>query len=147
MVRARADLKVNTREVPGEGANPWILQLYRDLRLTETSDEKAWCSIYACRTLLVSGVKPWRRLRAARGALEWGEPTEFRVGAIGVKRRLVNGQDDGVHGHVFFGLSCEDGVVRALGGNQHNRVSISEYPVSDMLGWRWPKPSDYLVPR
>lgn len=147
LLRAREDLRLNTREVPGPGSSPWILQLYRDLRLPVPDDDStnAWCSVWACRTLLVSGVKPWRRLRLARGALDWGQPTEFRPGAIGVKRRLVNGKDDGVHGHVFFGLEIVGDHMRVLGGNQANRVSIRDYPLSDLLGWRWPNPSDFIA--
>jgi len=147
LLRAREDLRRNTREVPGPGINPWIAQLYRDLRLVPPADDSthAWCAVYANRTLMVCGVRPWRRLQLARGALDWGQPTEFRPGAIGVKRRLVDGKDDGVHGHVFFGVEIVGDHVMGLGGNQFNHVSIAPHPLSEMIGWRWPKPSDFLT--
>lgn len=144
---ALADLREDYREVPGPGSNPKIQQLYRDMRLPVPDDDSknAWCAVYACHTLMVSGVRYWRRSQLARGALDWGMPTEFRPGAIGVKRRLVDGRDDGVHGHVFFGVEIVGDHVMGLGGNQFNHVSIAPHPLSEMIGWRWPKPSDFLA--
>jgi len=147
LARAMADLRRDTREVPGPESNPWIQGLYKDLRLSVPADDSknAWCSVFACRTLMVCGVRPWRRLQLARGALDWGQPTEFRPGAIGVFRRLVDGVDDGVHGHVAFGVSVDGDMVKILGGNQANHVSIAERHLSDLIAWRWPKPSDFLT--
>lgn len=125
--------------------SPFIAGLYRTLRITETSDEPAWCAIYANATLARCGVKPSRRLRAARGFLEWGQACEFRPGAVGVWRRLIDGVDDGIHAHVAFGVSIDGDAAQVIGGNQHNHVSLAPRHLSDLLGWRWPKPSDFLT--
>lgn len=148
---ARSDLKRSTSEVPGPGTSPFIAGLYRTLRLPVAEDSSnPWCAVYACATLVRSGLRPWRRLRAARGALDWGDEipwsaTLIRPGAIVVLDRVDPKHPTEKHGHVGFATHMADGRVWLVSGNSHNRVAASDYDPGRIIGVRWPKRSDYLV--
>lgn len=145
LLRARQDLKVNTREVPGDGISPFIAQLYRDLRLAVVDDGVyPWCAVYTSATLVRSGVKPARRVRAARGYLDWGQTSEARPGAVCVLRR--GDPSDHVHGHVGFFTHLDDtGRVWLISGNSRNQVAAAAYDPSRILSYRWPNPSDFIA--
>lgn len=135
--RARADLLVDTREVPGVGMNPFIAGLYRELGLTPAQDDQyPWCAVYMSALMHRCGIKPPARVRAARSFLAWGEPTEPHVGAVVVLRR--GDPTDHVHGHV--GLFVKEDATRVwlLGGNQHNCVSIHDFDKTRVIGVRRP---------
>lgn len=42
-----------------------------------------------------------------------------------------------VQGHVGFYVGGGAGSIRVLGGNQSDRVKVSVFPTSMLLGYRW----------
>lgn len=102
-------------------------------------DETPWCSAFACWVMEQAGHKSpktaWARTWFDQG---WGEEEpkgDPRRGAITVFRR-------GNGGHVGFFIEDLGDRVAVLGGNQANKVKISNYPKLgdhyELLGYRWP---------
>lgn len=71
----------------------------------------------------------------ARNWLEFGQPCQPALGAVGVFWR---GNPQGTSGHVGFlvGESAQDYYV--LGGNQGNSVSVTRILKTRLVGTRWP---------
>lgn len=95
-----------------------------------------WCAAFLNGLIGAAGEKGTDSL-AARDFLNYGKPTKTPTeGDIAV---LSRGKDTS-KGHVGLvqGFVNHGGekYVRILGGNQGNRVSIMEYPVSRVLGYR-----------
>lgn len=134
---------------------PWLAEAWRHLAVAERSgsathpeirafyaavghpaiehDEVPWCAAYLGACLERSGRRSTRSL-LARSYLAWGEAVETgRPGAIAV---LSRGSDPAA-GHVGFLLGETAADVILLGGNQSNRVTVSAYPKSRLLGLRW----------
>jgi uncharacterized protein (TIGR02594 family) len=133
---ARADLGI--AEYPGPAANPAIMRAwsYCDYQ-PPSGDETAWCSAKSCEWMERAGL-PSTRAPNARSWLKWGHELKApRLGAVAVFWR---GSPTGWEGHVglYVGPGSRPGMVQILGGNQRNKVSIQDYPVAQLLGWRWP---------
>lgn len=104
---------------------------------------RAWCADFANAVLSESGASGTGS-SAARSFLNYGTETKDpQKGDIAV---LWRGSKNSELGHVGFvdGFTTHDGekYVRILAGNQNNAVSISEFPVSRVLGYRRVKPDD-----
>jgi uncharacterized protein (TIGR02594 family) len=134
---AIARKKLGIHEIPGPGANAFILECLESTTLGQPdnqSDETPWCSAFANRVMQLAGYEgtssAW-----ARSWLDWGrEPTgeEFGEGVVVILERGVNS------GHVGFLEDWDDNRVRLLGGNQGNAVSEAWFPMSRILGYRIP---------
>lgn len=100
------------------------------------SDEEAWCAKFANFVTDEAGF-PGTHHANARSFLTWGISLLIPIkGCIVVFKR----GDSETQGHVAF---CDhpdisNGVVRVLGGNQGDAVSIARFPTSKVLGYRSP---------
>ena len=74
-------------------------------------------------------------LANARSWLTWGAKLEKPAeGCVVVLKRGLPPS-----GHVtLFAADNGDGTVKCLGGNQGDQVKYSNYPIADVLGYRWP---------
>jgi uncharacterized protein (TIGR02594 family) len=134
---AIARRKLGIHEIPGPGANTFILECLRSTtigRPDNQSDETAWCSAFANRVMQLAGYdgtnSAW-----ARSWLDWGrEPADAEFGP-GVIVILERGE---YSGHVGFLEDWDDGRVKLLGGNQGNAVSEAWFPMRRVLGFRVP---------
>ena len=92
----------------------------------------SWCSSFVnwcvTRAGLVGAIS-----KAARSWLDWGEACEPQYGCICV---LWRGAPSGWQGHVGILVGEDHSNVYLLGGNQSNRVRVSRYPKSQVLGYR-----------
>lgn len=132
---ARAELGV--METPGPANTARIADYHATTRGPKGNDKISWCSSFLNFCITKAGLVGTNR-RLARSWLTWGQPMsqdEFRPGCVVVFKRA--GVDDGVHGHVAFGLRIEGTKVVVLGGNQSNRVCEKAYPLARVLGYRW----------
>lgn len=128
-------------EVPGKEHNPWIVQAHALLGHENATDEMAWCSSCLAQCMMEAGQSieaptPQGRVTTmARSWLLWGRPIpEPRVGCVVVfSRKGMPGS-----GHVGLFLAKREGKVEVIGGNQQNKICISDYPESTVLGYRWP---------
>lgn len=123
------------REVAAMAANPAILNFFRLAGHPEVkTDEEAWCAAFIRACLVQAGLSAEGSLMA-RSLLKIGTPiTTPRYGAIAVISRGT----DGVSGHVGFVVGWTKDTISLLGGNQGDAVSVAAYPISKLLGLRWP---------
>jgi len=127
--------EVGTKEIPGDGHNPRIVEYHQATSLKATSDEVPWCSSFANWVVKQAGIKGTGSA-AARSWMTWGRPLSTPVyGCIVVMKR---GKNPGA-GHVgFFVASLGDNHIRVLGGNQSDAVNIATFRRSSVLSYRWP---------
>lgn len=99
----------------------------------------AWCAAFVNAAFGAKGVQGTGQL-SARSFLDWGTPTTSP--AKGDVVVLWRDSPDSGKGHVGFyiGPSEKKGYIKILGGNQgrDGRVSIEEYPMQRVLGFRQP---------
>lgn len=122
-------------EYPGKKHNPRIVEYHRTTTLKATSDEVPWCSAFVGWCLEQVGIVGTRSA-AARSWMQWGAAhLQAQRGSIVVFRRGSNP----AQGHVAFFLErVGDSLVKVLGGNQGNRVSVANYQEKDVIGYRFP---------
>ncbi|MFT4639856.1 MAG: hypothetical protein ACI8T1_003181 [Verrucomicrobiales bacterium] len=125
------------QELPGAAHNPRILEYHRSTSLNRdmaSKDETPWCSSFVNFCMTMSGYRGTKSA-SARSWLGWGKGLpQPALGCVVVLRRGSNPRA----GHVAFFVRTAGGYVSLLGGNQGNRVKVSRYKWSDVLGLRWP---------
>lgn len=143
---AYQEMRRGVREVPGGLHNDRILEYHASTTLKATTDEVPWCAAFVGWCLEEAEVRSTRSA-SARSYLAWGVPVSavhIPVGAVVVIKRGGPNQPGpevvAAQGHVgFFWGHGTPGHIVLLGGNQSNEVGLATYPVSRMLGVRWPK--------
>lgn len=123
-------------EVKGEMNNPSIVNYSKELGRGFSwinDDETAWCSVFINWVAMKAGLERSNRANA-RSWLNVGEEIEYpKTGDIVIFKRGNNPKQ----GHVGIYINKTDKYVRVLGGNQSNRVQISEnYKLSSVIGYR-----------
>ena len=125
--------QIGVKEWSGIASNPAVLQYYREAGVPQAGDDVPWCAAFVGAMLRRAGYKSSGSLMA-RSYLQWGTAiTGPRKGAVVV---LERGQAPA--GHVAFVDDWSPTVIKCLGGNQGDAVSISNYARSRVLGYRWP---------
>lgn len=133
--------EVGTHEVPGPGAEPRIVQYAATTTLAATSDEVPWCSSFVNWCLTKNGLVGTNSA-AARSWLTWGIASLPKLGAVAVFRRgpaVAPGPGFYAPGHVAFFVYADGNQLICLGGNQKDAVSLSAFPESRLIGYRWPR--------
>jgi uncharacterized protein (TIGR02594 family) len=128
-------------EIAGDGNNRRILEYHSATLLKATSDLTPWCSSFACWTMERGGYRSTRSA-AARSWLRWGTPSAAKLGAVAVFQRGLNPNA----GHVAYYIASDGPRILVLGGNQNNRVCRTWYKAAALLGYRWPRQADEIVP-
>ncbi|MBT8071461.1 MAG: TIGR02594 family protein [Gammaproteobacteria bacterium] len=109
-------------------ANPRILEYFKASKFWGKDDsggKNAWCGSFAAWVMQKNGIKPVARAYRAKEWKNFGKKIDKPVyGALGIKSRKGGG-------HVAFivGQSKDGNKYYMLGGNQDNKVQISEYPM------------------
>lgn len=131
-------------EVPGAGASPFIQWCHESVGMgTDASDEIAWCSSFVNRLAWILKLDR-SRSAAARSWLLVGTSVPLALARPGdiviIKRGSNHGPEvtSGAPGHVFIfaGLDADGTLIRGVGGNQSNGVTMATFPVSALLGVR-----------
>jgi uncharacterized protein (TIGR02594 family) len=132
---AQAELARDVREIAGPEDNPRIVLYHSTTSGGASPDETAWCSSFVNYCVEQAGSKgtdsKWAR---SWHDGDWGQVVteDPRAGDIVVWRRKSASMDGG---HVGFLVEkIGDNTIRVLGGNQSNRVRISDYPVKGSVG-------------
>lgn len=132
--------QIGVKEVSGSKSNPQILKYAKECGFNNyTSDESAWCSLFANWVAKTTGLERSNSL-AARSWLNVGIPIENpEPGDIVVFWRESR---ESWKGHVGFfnGFSADGKRVYCLGGNQGNQVSITAKTLDTVLGYRRLRP-------
>lgn len=133
-----ARTQIGIKEAPGVSNSPDVLRYYRDAGVPQVADSVPWCAAFTGAMLMRSGWRPSGSLMA-RSYLKWGQPLDKpRRGAVVVFER---GQAPS--GHVAFIDDWSTTVLKCIGGNQGDAVSVANYardgrPGRRVLGMRWP---------
>ena len=113
--------------------NPRIV-LYHSCAGRSQTDEIPWCSAFVnwcMRQAQINGTGH----PGARSWLQWGQSLPKPVfGSVTVLTR----PGAAWYGHVGFYVGMWHDKVCLVGGNQDSRVKIKPYPISQVLGHRWP---------
>jgi uncharacterized protein (TIGR02594 family) len=128
---------IGTKEKPGAGSNPVLINWAKDCNIDYKSDDIPWCGLFVAHcigTNLPNEPRPNSPL-SARAWLKFGKATSAQFGAVIVFWR---GSPGGWQGHVGFYVGEDDKAYHVLGGNQSNRVSVARMPKGRFLGARWP---------
>jgi len=130
---AYTEFERGVKEVYGEKHNPRILEYHGSVGIKNASDELAWCSSFVNWCVEKAGHKGTNSAMA-RSWINWGKE-------VGVPKRgdvciIWRSSPESWKGHVFFFDGYDGDYVKALGGNQLNKVSTTKYPKSRVLGFR-----------
>ncbi len=141
--------EVGVAEVPGREHNPRILEYHAATSLRATADEVPWCSaflnwVFACVGIQGTGSA------AAASWIFWGEALErpkfgavVVLGRAGLAPAAYTGLTPDAKGfppaHVGILIRDEGEWIAVLGGNQGDRVKVSKFPKSRVIGYRFPK--------
>jgi uncharacterized protein (TIGR02594 family) len=125
---------------PGE-SNPRIVEYNGHTHLVGYDDKISWCSSFINWCLGCVGIRGTGSA-LARSWLAWGQPLEHPVyGCVVV---LTRDDPNSWKGHVGFYLRHDAESICLLGGNQLEAVRELDYPLSAVLGYRWPTHFDRL---
>lgn len=126
--------EIGTLEQAGPKHNARIIEYHKSTSLKANDDETPWCSSFVNWCLMQNGIKGTDSA-AARSFLNYGlKITEPAYGCIVVLKRGNNNKS----GHVGFLIDCTTDKISILGGNQGNKVSVSNFEKKDLLSYRWP---------
>jgi uncharacterized protein (TIGR02594 family) len=128
---------IGTREIPGSKNNPLIVTWLRRISSWVNDDETAWCAAFVNAMAAEAGYEQSGKLNA-RSFMEVGIPIALenaKPGDVVVFWRVAK---DSWEGHVAFFVSYDphSQLVRVLGGNQSDSVSITNYSRAQLLGIR-----------
>lgn len=133
---AKAELGVH--ETPGPLATPRVIEYAQHTTLHATSDEVPWCSSFANFCVDSAGFKGTHSA-AARSWLGWGVAINKPVlGCIVIFDRHDDSNPNAAHVAVCDHPDISNGIIRVIGGNQSDKVSVARFPVSKVLGYRIP---------
>lgn len=131
-----AKKELGVAELHGPRDNPRIVEYLRSTSLRgdmASNDETPWCSAFVNFCIEQSGFAGTDSAMA-RSWLKWGRSTDKPLtGCIAVFKR-----GEPPSGHVAFFVADYGNNISVLGGNQGDKVSIAQYPASNLLGYRVP---------
>jgi uncharacterized protein (TIGR02594 family) len=120
---------------PGE-SNPRIVEYNGHTNLAGYDDKISWCSSFLNWCLANTGYRGTGSA-LARSWLEWGRALDGPVyGCIVV---LFRDDPASWKGHAGFYLRHDAEAIYLFGGNQLGEVRENSYPLTSVLGYRWPE--------
>lgn len=130
-------MQQNTKEIPGAGSNPVIMQLAKEAEVTDIykSDETAWCAVAQTTLAIRAGkevpFKGYDRLRA-KSFLKFGNEVVNPV----LGDTLVFNRLNGFHVGIYIGE--DEKAYHVMGGNQSNAYNIIRIEKKRLEGVRRP---------
>ncbi len=127
---------LGTKEVPGKGSNPKILQMAARIggwvKSFFKDDDIPWCGLFVGNCLLEAGLPTTSNTLSARSFETYGvHLNQPAYGAI-----MVFVREGG--GHVGFYVGERSDAYRILGGNQSNAVTETWIVKTRNTAIRWP---------
>ncbi|MFM0166988.1 TIGR02594 family protein [Paraburkholderia sediminicola] len=124
------------RRFPTGETNPRIAEYNNHTNLIGYDDKVSWCSSFINWCLANAGVRGTGSA-LARSWLEWGKAIETPVyGCVAV---LTRDDPNSWKGHVGFYVRHDAEFIHLFGGNQLDEVRELAYPLTSVLGYRWPE--------
>jgi uncharacterized protein (TIGR02594 family) len=134
---ARSEL--GTKEFPGTPDNPRIIKYWVDANLAgvaDGQDEVPWCAAFVG-SMLHRANQQGSGKANARSYSTWGRNLLSPVlGCVVVLSRPPNAWQ----GHVGFYVSSDRAkrLIRIIGGNQSDSVSVADFSIDRIVSLRWP---------
>jgi len=119
--------------------NPRIIEYHKSTTLNQNNltDEIPWCSSFVNWCMKMADIEGTNSARA-KSWENWGDSlSQPLTGCIAVLTRSSNPEK----GHVGFFCDETENYIKLLGGNQKNRVKISNYRKDRLVSYRWPSDS------
>lgn len=137
---------IGTREKPGTGSNPTILDWAQNIDVHYPGDDIPWCGLFVahCITSTLDREPTPANVLSARAWQSFGIKTGPTAGAIMVFWR--KSRSSGL-GHVGFYAGEDGDAYRILGGNQSDCVSLAWVGKDRFVGARWPATIPPPVPK
>lgn len=128
---------LGTREKPGVGNNPTILDWAGDQGIQYKSDDIPWCGLFVghCIAATLGNEPTPSGLLRARAWERFGIASPATPGTVLVFWRKSIGSG---LGHVGFYAGEDDSAYRVLGGNQSDSVSLAWIAKDRLVAARWP---------
>lgn len=128
---------IGTREQPGIGSNPAILDWASKEGIPYKSDDIPWCGLFVghCITSTLDREPTPSNVLGARAWGSFGIKTQPTPGAVMVfwRKSVTSGL-----GHVGFYAGEDATAYRILGGNQSDSVSLAWVIKERLVASRWP---------
>lgn len=123
-------------EIGGAKDNPEIMRMADELGITGAypHDETAWCGLAMAAWVKRAGGVVAQGFLSARAWLAWGVKVE-NPETLDLVVFWRNSRDSW-EGHVGMFIARMGDYIYVLGGNQDNKVCITTYPASRVLGYR-----------
>lgn len=120
-------------EIPGPKTNDIIGRWLKQLGAWWSDDETPWCGTFVAHCMQVAGVELPKNWMRAKAWAEWGSKLSApELGCIVVFERKGGGHVGFVIGRTIAGN------LLVLGGNQGDRVKVSEFSRERVVGYYWP---------
>jgi uncharacterized protein (TIGR02594 family) len=128
---------IGTKEKPGAGSNPVILDWATKENIPYKGDDIPWCGLFVghCITSTLEREPVPSAVLSARAWQSFGIKTQATLGAVMVFWR---GSPASGLGHVGFYAGEDDTAYRILGGNQSDSVSLAWIRKDRLVSARWP---------
>jgi uncharacterized protein (TIGR02594 family) len=140
-----AERLMGTREQPGVGSNPKILDWASKEGIPYKSDDIPWCGLFVghCITSTLDREPIPANVLGARSWGSFGIKTDPTPGAVMVfwRKSLASGL-----GHVGFYAGEDATAYRILGGNQSDSVSLAWVIKDRLVAARWPRTVPPSIP-
>lgn len=130
-----AEAEIGVRTFSHGNSNPRITEYHQNTNIEGYDDKAAWCSSFLNWVFEQSGYRGTSSA-LARSWLEWGTALTSPLPSCVVILEREN--PNGWQGHVGLFLRIEGDQIFLLGGNQLDEVREHSYPVSSVIGYRWP---------
>jgi uncharacterized protein (TIGR02594 family) len=125
--------EIGVAEVAGDGTNPRITEYHATTHGGPEPDSVPWCSSFVNFCITRAGLTGTQS-KMARSWMTWGrDATAFVPGCVVVLQRGAAPK-----GHVGFCVEAQSGLVKLLGGNQTDAVTIATFDSSRVLARRLP---------
>lgn len=128
---------IGTKERPGIGSNPDIIDWAKEQGITYKGDDIPWCGLFVghCISSTLDREPLPPRVLSARAWSRFGIKTKPTAGAVMVfwRQSLQSGL-----GHVGFYAGEDNNAYRILGGNQSDSVSLAWVRKDRLVEARWP---------
>ncbi len=137
---------IGTREKPGTGSNPEILDWANNLKLDYKGDDIPWCGLFVghCISATLDQEPTPTKILSARAWQSFGIKTAPTPGAVMVfwRKSPASGL-----GHVGFYAGEDENAYRILGGNQSDQVSLAWIDKKRLVAARWPASVPPPIPK
>ena len=124
---------IGSKEVPGVASSYLVMTMLRLDTTWPQDDSVPWCSAFINFVCWLLGL-PRSKSLAARSWLAIGEIVPSIAGARPGFDVVVLTRNGG--GHVGFYVGHDAATVQLCGGNQHDAVTVANFPLTSLLGIR-----------